>query len=149
MDKICRWSRRSSHARISIDFEIRSKFGGPWVKVWSTNHNETVHTSRQTLTFAKCFLWSVDYLMNKSIGEVSLNFEFDGNIASGTGAKRVNYSHLPCTACKFTLQPIYMYSLSMHGMKIENPCFLIFYNIQTISIHLLLCSQMVTNMVSI
>ena len=32
---------------ISIEFEIRPKFAVLWVKMYSTDHNEISHTSRQ------------------------------------------------------------------------------------------------------
>ena len=32
---------------ISIEFEIRPKFAVLWFKMYSTDHNEIVHTSRQ------------------------------------------------------------------------------------------------------
>ena len=54
---------------ISIDFKIRSKSVVPWIKIYSTDHNEILHSSRQlhSSDVCKISLWSVGYVMYKSI----------------------------------------------------------------------------------
>ena len=54
---------------ISIEFEIRSKFGVLWFKMCSTDHNEILHMSRQYYCRDKWknLLRLAEYLMNKSI----------------------------------------------------------------------------------
>ena len=46
---------------ISIEFEIRPKFAVLWFKMFSTDHNEILHTSRQLRCrdVCKISLWSV------------------------------------------------------------------------------------------
>ena len=54
---------------ISIKLKIWSKFTVLWFKIWSTDHNEILHTSRQCYCgdLCKLLLWSVEYIMNKSM----------------------------------------------------------------------------------
>ena len=51
---------------ISIEFEIRPKFGVLWFKMYSIDHNEIVHTSRQCncRDVCKISLWLVKYMLN-------------------------------------------------------------------------------------
>ena len=71
---------------ISIEFEIRSKYGALWFKICSTEHNEILHTSRQLRCrdVCKILLWSVQHVLNQSTA--NSNFEFDRNIVRATGA---------------------------------------------------------------
>ena len=54
---------------ISIEFEIRPKCAGLWFKIFVTDHNEILHTSRQLhcRDVCKILLWSVVYILNWSI----------------------------------------------------------------------------------
>ena len=68
------WRGPSSHGAcptnyISIEFEIRSKFVLLWIKMYSTDHNKILHTSRQCNSCGMCkiSLWSVDQILNHSI----------------------------------------------------------------------------------
>ena len=56
---------------ISIEFEIRSNFAVLWSIIYSTDHNEILHTSRQCYCrdVCKMSLWSAKYVMNKSIAK--------------------------------------------------------------------------------
>ena len=51
---------------ISIEFEIRPNFAVFWFKMYSTDHNEILHTSRQCncRDVCKVSLWSVMYFLN-------------------------------------------------------------------------------------
>ena len=51
---------------ISIEFEIRPKFAVLWFKMYSTDHNEILHTSRQCNCpdMYKISLWSVEHILN-------------------------------------------------------------------------------------
>ena len=51
---------------ISIDFEIRPKFAVYWFKIYYTNHNKILHTSRQCncRDVCKISLWSIMYILN-------------------------------------------------------------------------------------
>ena len=51
---------------ISIEFEIRPKFAVLWFKLYSTDHNEILHTSRQCncLDVCKISLLSVEHILN-------------------------------------------------------------------------------------
>ena len=51
---------------ISIEFENRPKFVVFWFKIYSTDHNEIVHTSRQcnSRDVCKISLWSIKYISN-------------------------------------------------------------------------------------
>ena len=67
------WQDTSPGARptkgISIEFEIQSKYGVLWFKVFSTNHHEILHTPRQCYCRDVCKMswWSIEYAANKSI----------------------------------------------------------------------------------
>ena len=69
---------------VSIEFQIRPKFEVLWFEMYSTNHNETLHT------------WCVhnfvvigwEYFKLQHSKFLS-NFEFDWNYISGTGARWV------------------------------------------------------------
>ena len=54
---------------IAIEYEIQSKFTVLWFKIYSTNHNKILYTSRQChyCDMCKTLLWSVEYVINKSI----------------------------------------------------------------------------------
>ena len=54
---------------ISIEFEIRSRFAMLWFKMYSLDHNNILHTSRQCYCRDVCniLLWSAAYVMNKSV----------------------------------------------------------------------------------
>ena len=47
---------------ISIELEIRPKFGGIWCKTWSTDHNIILHMPRHCncRDVCKISLWSID-----------------------------------------------------------------------------------------
>ena len=62
---------------ISVEFEIRQKFAGLWFKMYSTDHNEILHTSRQLhcRDVCKISLWSVTYILNWS----TPNFDWISN----------------------------------------------------------------------
>ena len=51
---------------ISIEFEIRPNFAVLWFKMYSTDHNEILHTPRQynCRYVCKMSLWSVWYILN-------------------------------------------------------------------------------------
>ena len=51
---------------ISIDFEIRPKFEVRWFKMYSTDYNEILHTSRQCNCHAMCkiSLWLVEHILS-------------------------------------------------------------------------------------
>ena len=51
---------------ISIEFEIRPKFGLLQFKIYVTDHNEVLHTSRQCncRDMCKISLWSDEYILN-------------------------------------------------------------------------------------
>ena len=71
--------------RILIKFEIQSKFGVLWLKIWSQRnfvHVKTVFLSWHVQNFV---VISRIYYELKHY-KVSLNFKFDRNIVSGTGA---------------------------------------------------------------
>ena len=57
---------------ISIEFEIRRKFRTPYVRIYSTDHNDILHTSRQWHCRDECkiSLWSATYILHKNV----LNF---------------------------------------------------------------------------
>ena len=57
---------------ISIEFEIRRKFRMPYVWIYSTDHNDILHTSRQWHCRDECkiSLWSATYILHKNV----LNF---------------------------------------------------------------------------
>ena len=42
---------------ISIEFEIQPKYAVFWVKINSTDHNETLHTSRKCNCRDVCKIW--------------------------------------------------------------------------------------------
>ena len=60
---------------ISIEFEIQSKFVVLCLKMFSTDHNEILHTSRQLhcRDMCKFSLWLAEYVMNKSITKFHWN----------------------------------------------------------------------------
>ena len=51
---------------ISIAFEIRPKFAVLWFVMYSTNHDQILHTSRQCNCRDVCknLLWSVEHALN-------------------------------------------------------------------------------------
>ena len=51
---------------ISIEFEIRPNLAVLWFKMYSTEHNEILHTSRQLHCgdVCKISLWSVKHILN-------------------------------------------------------------------------------------
>ena len=53
---------------ISIEFEFRPKFAVLWFKIFSTDHNEISHISRQLHCFDVCeiSLRLVEYILNQS-----------------------------------------------------------------------------------
>ena len=53
---------------ISIKFEIQPKFVVLWFKMYSTDHNEILHTSRQCncRDVSEISLWLVEYILNQS-----------------------------------------------------------------------------------
>ena len=55
---------------ISIEFEIRSKFGVLYYGIYLTDHNEILHTSRQydCRDVSKISMWSMEYSLNQSTG---------------------------------------------------------------------------------
>ena len=54
---------------ISIEFVIRPKIAVLWFKIYSTDHNKILHTSRQynCRDVCKISLWSIKHILNKSI----------------------------------------------------------------------------------
>ena len=64
-----RWAGACPTYGISILFGIWSNIAVLWFKIWSTNHNKILRTSRQCYCREVCkiSLWSVEYVMNKSI----------------------------------------------------------------------------------
>ena len=50
----------------SIEFEIRLKFALLWFRMYSTSHNENLHTSRQCncRDVCKISLWSVEHILS-------------------------------------------------------------------------------------
>ena len=48
---------------ISIEFQNRPNFAVLWFKMFSTDHNEILHPSRQ----CKISLWSVKHILNQSV----------------------------------------------------------------------------------
>ena len=78
---------------ISIEFEIRPKFAVIWFRMYSTDHNEILRTSRQCncncRDVCKISLWSVEHILSWNTPLFLTNFEFDRNIDSGTGASSV------------------------------------------------------------
>ena len=54
---------------ILTKFEIRSKVVVLWFEMFSTDHNEILHMSRQCYCHDVCkiLLWWVEYVLNKSI----------------------------------------------------------------------------------
>ena len=73
---------------IWIEFKIRPKFQVMLFKMYSTDHNEVLHTSWQCncRNVCKISLGSVDCILNLSTVFL-LNFEFDRNTVSRTGAR--------------------------------------------------------------
>ena len=53
---------------IAIEFEIQSKFGMLYFKIYLTDHNEILHMSRHLhcREVCKIALWSVEYISNQS-----------------------------------------------------------------------------------
>ena len=51
---------------ISIEFEIQPKFAVLWFKIYSTDHNEILHMSRQCncRDMCKISLWTVKLILN-------------------------------------------------------------------------------------
>ena len=51
---------------ISIEFEIRPNFAVLWFKIYSSDHNKMLHTSRQCNCHDVCdiSLWLVEYILN-------------------------------------------------------------------------------------
>ena len=51
---------------ISIELEIWPKFAGLWLKIYCSDHNEILYTSRQCnrCDVCKISLWSVEYILN-------------------------------------------------------------------------------------
>ena len=78
---------------ILVEFEIWSKFAVLWFKMCSTDHNNILHMSRQ------CYSPDMQiFLVGGWIchSKVSLNFEFDQNIVSGTGTCQSLRGELSC-----------------------------------------------------
>ena len=50
----------------SIEFEILPKFAMLWYEIYSTDHNEILHTSRQlhSRDVYKISVWSVEHILN-------------------------------------------------------------------------------------
>ena len=73
---------------ISIEFEIRSKFGVLYFKIYLIDHNEILHTSLQynCRDVSKISMWSMLYFKPEHCKFWS-NFEFDRNVVSGRGAR--------------------------------------------------------------
>ena len=82
-EKKCKW-KYSPGARpindVSIEFKIRPKFPMLWFKMYSTDHNEILHMSRQLHCLEHFKFWS--------------NFKFGWNIVYGTGP-RAQHNRLP------------------------------------------------------
>ena len=51
---------------ISIEFEIRQNFAVIWFKIYPTDHNEILHTSRHCncRDVCKISLWSIEPILN-------------------------------------------------------------------------------------
>ena len=51
---------------ILIEFEIQPKISVLWFEIYSTDHNEILHTSRQYNCgdMCKILLWSVEHILN-------------------------------------------------------------------------------------
>ena len=60
----CPGARPTKH--ISIEFEIRWKFRMLWFRIYSTDHNDILHTSRQwhCRDVCKISLWSAAYILH-------------------------------------------------------------------------------------
>ena len=74
---------------ISIEFEIRSKFGVLYFKIYLTDHNDILHKSRQynCRDVSKISVWSMGYILNQNtanFGRISNSIEIS---LIGTGAK--------------------------------------------------------------
>ena len=56
---------------ISIEFEIRSKFGVLWFEMYLTDHNDILHMSQQCYCRDMCTLslWSAACVIDKSIAK--------------------------------------------------------------------------------
>ena len=65
---------------ISIEFKIRWKFTVFWFKMCPADHNEILHTSRQSVVIG----WMC---CEQKYYKMSLNFDSYRNIVSGTGAR--------------------------------------------------------------
>ena len=73
---------------ISIEFEMRSKFGVLQFKIYLSDHNEILHTSQVTLSWHVQNFIVIGSLHFKTEHCIFLmNFEFDRNIVSGMGAR--------------------------------------------------------------
>ena len=77
----------------SIEFEIRPKFAVLWFKMYSTDHNEILHT---VVTCAKFHgdWWNIFQL---ELSQFWSNFEFDRNIVNGTGPVLAHYGYRDIT----------------------------------------------------
>ena len=98
---------------ISIEFVIRPKFAVLWFEMYSTNHNEMMHTSQQCNCHDLCkiSLWSVKYILNYStpnFGQISNSTKISlvgwapALIASGLHLQRECHWHRTCEHWKFT-----------------------------------------------
>ena len=68
---LCKWHGRGTlcarpNNDNSIEFQIQPKFAVHWFKMYSTNHNKILHTSRQCncRDVCKILLWSVKHILN-------------------------------------------------------------------------------------
>ena len=69
---------------IAIKIKIQSKFGVFWFKMYPNDHNKTLHMSHvQNFIVISWIGYEQDHY------KFSLNFEFDRNIISKTGAKLI------------------------------------------------------------
>ena len=73
---------------ISIEFKIWSKFAVLWFKIWSTDHNNIFHMSRVLLSWCVQNFVVIGWIYyEQEYYKFLLNFKFDQNIISGTGAR--------------------------------------------------------------
>ena len=81
------FNQATSSIRISIEFEIQSKSGVLWFKMFSTDQNNIMHTSVLLSWRVLKFVVIGWICYEQENYKISLNFELDRNIVSGTGAR--------------------------------------------------------------
>ena len=82
---------------ISIEFEIRPKFEVSWFQMYSTDHNEILHTSQQCNcrdVYVQNFIMISWAYIKLEHSKFLLNFEFDQNTVIGTGPGQLSVGSL-------------------------------------------------------